>query len=104
MRGRRRGGRRAAASERTAPRRHITRLAATRARVGERRQPKEHATGEKANMRIGIVGVIYLFIGVFVAASQEYLERLGQLKGIVTALLGILLWPLLLLGFDFRVE
>jgi hypothetical protein len=55
-------------------------------------------------MRIGIVGVIYLFIGVFVAASQEYLERLGQLKGIVTALLGILLWPLLLLGFDFRVE
>ena len=54
-------------------------------------------------MRIGLVGVVYLFVGVFVAASQDYLERLGQLKGILTALLGILLWPLLLLGIDIRV-
>jgi hypothetical protein len=55
-------------------------------------------------MRIGLAGVIYLLVGVFVAASQDYLERLGQLKGILTALLGILLWPLLLLGIDFRVR
>ena len=55
-------------------------------------------------MRIGLVGVIYLLVGVFVAASQDYLERLGHLKGILTALLGILLWPLLLLGIDFRVR
>lgn len=55
-------------------------------------------------MRIGLVGLIYLLIGVFVAASEEYLERFGELKGILTALLGILLWPLLLLGFDFRVR
>lgn len=55
-------------------------------------------------MRIGLLGLIYIFIGVFVAASQEYLERLGQLKGILTALLGILLWPLLLLGIDVRVK
>ncbi len=55
-------------------------------------------------MRIGLLGVIYLLVGVFVAASQDYLERLGQLKGILTALLGILLWPLLLLGIDFRVR
>jgi hypothetical protein len=54
-------------------------------------------------MRIGLVGVVYLLVGVFVAASQDYLERLGQLKGILTALLGILLWPLLLLGIDIRV-
>ena len=55
-------------------------------------------------MRIGIVGVLYLLIGVVVAASQDYLERLGQLKGILTALLGILLWPLLLLGLDVRIR
>jgi hypothetical protein len=55
-------------------------------------------------MRIGLFGLVYLLVGVFVAASQDYLERLGQLKGILTALLGILLWPLLLLGIDFRVR
>ncbi len=60
--------------------------------------------GNDDSVRIGIVGLIYLLIGVFVAASQNYLERLGQLKGILSALLGILLWPLLLLGIDFRVR
>ena len=55
-------------------------------------------------MRIGLVGLIYLVIGVVVAASQDYLENLGRLRGILTALLGILLWPLLLLGFDLRVR
>ena len=55
-------------------------------------------------MRIGLVGVIYIFVGVFVAATYDYLERLGQVKGILTALLGILLWPLLLFGLDVRVR
>ena len=55
-------------------------------------------------MRIGVLGLVYILIGVFVAASNDYLERLGQLKGILTALLGIFLWPLLLLGFDIRVR
>lgn len=55
-------------------------------------------------MRIGLLGLVYIFVGVFVAASEEYLERLGQLEGIVTGLLGILLWPLLLLGIDVRVD
>ncbi len=56
-------------------------------------------------MRIGGLAVlVYVLVGVFVAASQDYLERLGQLKGILTALLGIFLWPLVLLWIDFRVR
>ena len=55
-------------------------------------------------MRIGLFGLVYLLIGVFVAASENYLENVTRLRGILTALLGILLWPLLLLGFDFRVR
>jgi hypothetical protein len=55
-------------------------------------------------VRIGLVGLIYIFVGVFVAASQDYLDRLGQLRGILTAILGILLWPLLLLGLDVRIR
>ena len=61
-------------------------------------------TGSSGPMRIGVLGLVYILIGVFVAASNDYLERLGQLKGILTALLGIFLWPLLLLGFDIRVR
>lgn len=55
-------------------------------------------------MRIGLLGLVYLLVGVFVAASQGYLENIERLSGILTALLGILLWPLLLLGVDFRVR
>ena len=55
-------------------------------------------------MRIGLFGLIYLVIGVIVAASQDYFENLGRVRGILTAILGILLWPLLLIGIDVRVR
>jgi hypothetical protein len=35
---------------------------------------------------------------------QDYLDNLGTISRILTALLAILLWPLLLLGFDVRIS
>lgn len=51
-----------------------------------------------------ILGAVYLVIGVLVAASNDYLERLGTIRAVISALLAIVLWPLVLLGFDVDVR
>ena len=43
-------------------------------------------------------------VGVAVAASKGYLENLDTLKRIVSGVLAIVLWPLLFLGIDLRVN
>ncbi len=48
--------------------------------------------------------IVYLIIGAFVAGADNYFDTLGTLGRIVSALLAILLWPLLLLGLDFRIR
>jgi hypothetical protein len=51
-----------------------------------------------------LLGLIYLGIGVVVAASKDYLDSVETLKQVVSAVLAILLWPLLLLGIDLHVS
>ena len=50
-----------------------------------------------------LLGLIYLAIGIFVASSKDYLENLETVKRVLSAILAILLWPLLLLGIDLHV-
>jgi hypothetical protein len=50
-----------------------------------------------------LLGLIYVAIGVFVAASKDYLENLDTIKRVLSAALAILLWPLLLLGIDLHI-
>ena len=47
--------------------------------------------------------LLYLAIGLIVAYIQDYFDNLGTIARILTAILAVLLWPLLLLGFDVRV-
>lgn len=48
--------------------------------------------------------IIYLIVGAFVAGADNYFGSVGSLKGILSALLALLLWPLLLLGIDLRIQ
>jgi len=48
--------------------------------------------------------VVYVAIGVAVAASKNYLDDLDMAKRLGSAVLAILLWPLLLLGVDLRID
>ncbi|MBA3346975.1 MAG: hypothetical protein H0T13_00265 [Actinobacteria bacterium] len=48
--------------------------------------------------------LVYLVIGVVVAASKDYLENLDTVKQLASAVLAILLWPLLFLGIDLRIR
>ena len=55
-------------------------------------------------MRIGILGLLYLVIGVVVAANEHYLRQLETVRAVVSALLAIALWPLVLLGVDVHIR
>jgi hypothetical protein len=55
-------------------------------------------------MRSGIGSVIYLVVGVVIAASHHYFTHISTLKPIVSALLAVLLWPLVLLGINLHVK
>jgi hypothetical protein len=51
-----------------------------------------------------LLGIIYLGIGIAVAASYEYFERLNTLRRLLSAILAVGLWPLLLLGIDLHIR
>ncbi len=55
-------------------------------------------------MRSGIGTIIYLIIGVIVASSHHYLSHADKLRPIASALLAIVLWPLLLLGINLHIK
>jgi hypothetical protein len=52
----------------------------------------------------GVLFVIYIIIGVIVAAGRDYFEQLDALKPIASAVLAVLLWPLVLLGVDLHLK
>ena len=54
-------------------------------------------------MPFKLPSLLYVVIGLVVVFIQDYLDNLGTISRILTALLAILLWPLLLLGIDLHV-
>ena len=50
------------------------------------------------------IGLIYIVVGVAIAASHDYFERLNTLRRVVSALLAVALWPLVLLGIDLHIK
>lgn len=52
---------------------------------------------------IGLVGLIYLIIGVFIAWDRGYINE-DLVERIISALLAVFLWVLVLLGVDFRID
>jgi len=48
--------------------------------------------------------IVYVVIGVAVAAARDYLSDVGSIGDIVNLLLAVLLWPLVLLGVDFNLD
>jgi hypothetical protein len=54
--------------------------------------------------RPGLLGIIYLVVGIIVAANKNYLDNVETVERIVSALLAIVLWPLLFIGVDLHVN
>jgi hypothetical protein len=54
--------------------------------------------------RGGLVPLIYIVVGAFVAGTHHYLNHVGTIKGIGSGLLAIFLWPLVLLGVSLHLH
>ena len=54
--------------------------------------------------RPGWLGIVWLVIGVAVAATHDYFEKLNTIRLILSAILAVLLWPLVLLGIDLHIK
>ncbi len=52
--------------------------------------------------RFGIIGLIYIIIGIIVAFDKSYIT-VALLKALLSAILAILLWWLVLLGVNLHI-
>lgn len=48
--------------------------------------------------------LVWVGIGIAVAATKNYFDNLETWRRILSALLAILLWPLVLLGVDLHIR
>jgi hypothetical protein len=53
--------------------------------------------------RFSLLGLIYVLVGIYVAWADDYIT-IRLIKLVLSALLAIFLWPLVLLGIDFRID
>ena len=51
-----------------------------------------------------LVTIIYLLIGFVVASSHAFFTNLNTVMPIVSAVLAVLLWPLVLLGVNLHLK
>jgi hypothetical protein len=51
-----------------------------------------------------VVLVVYLVVGLVVAHSHHYFAHLGAAKRILSAVLGVVLWPLVILGVNLHLR
>jgi hypothetical protein len=54
--------------------------------------------------RNSLLGLVYLVIGIVVAASNDYFKNIDTAKRILSAVLAVLLWPLVLLDVDLHIR
>jgi hypothetical protein len=51
-----------------------------------------------------ILSIVYFVVGVVVAASHHYFVHLDALRPIASAVLAVLLWPLVLFGVSLHLR
>jgi hypothetical protein len=51
-----------------------------------------------------VLSIVYIVIGVIVAASHHYFEHVDAVKPIASAVLAVFLWPLVLLGVNLHLN
>jgi hypothetical protein len=51
-----------------------------------------------------ILVLVYVGVGVAVAATHHYFSNVDGVRGVVSAILAVVLWPLILVGIDLHVK
>jgi hypothetical protein len=56
-------------------------------------------------MRVNsLLGFVYLVIGIIVAATHDYFKNIDTVKRVLSAVLAVVLWPLVLLGVNLHIH
>jgi Mn2+/Fe2+ NRAMP family transporter len=50
-----------------------------------------------------LIVIIYVVIGVIIAANRDYFGDVSGFQDILSAILAVLLWPLIILGVDINI-
>ena len=48
--------------------------------------------------------IIYLLIGVFVAADHKYFKNVDDVEAVLSAILAVVLWPLVLFDVSLHIN
>jgi hypothetical protein len=51
-----------------------------------------------------LLTMIYLLAGAVVAATHDYFQNVDTIKEVLSAILAVVLWPLLFLGISLHVH
>jgi hypothetical protein len=51
-----------------------------------------------------LLGLIYVGVGVAIAASHDYFKNVEGWRGVLSAIFAVFLWPLILLGIDLHIR
>jgi hypothetical protein len=54
--------------------------------------------------RPSLLAIVWIVVGVIVAATQDYFDSLGTAGRVLTAIAAVVFWPLLLFGFDIQIS
>jgi len=55
-------------------------------------------------MRTPIISIVYIVVGIVVANGQGYLAHLSTMPDILSAILAVVLWPLLIIGVNLHIS
>ena len=50
------------------------------------------------------LGIVWVVVGIAVAAINDYFDNLNTVGRVISAILAVILWPIILLGFDITVR
>jgi hypothetical protein len=51
-----------------------------------------------------LFSILWIVVGVIVAADHKYLKNINDVESVLSAILAILLWPLVLLDVNLRIN
>ena len=53
---------------------------------------------------ISLFTLVYLGVGVAIAATHHYFQHVHGWRGVLSAIFAIFLWPLILLGINLHIK
>jgi hypothetical protein len=51
-----------------------------------------------------LLTILYLIVGVVVAAENDYLKNIDDVEAVISLVLAVVLWPLVLLDVNLHIQ